>query len=89
MKKLITVLTLIGFINTASAAETIAEKIEVKTNNVKREMKKTAHRTEEKICDKTDNNCLAKKTDHRVNETKDYMKDKASEGKNIINNEQK
>jgi len=85
MKILIIALSLIGFINAAHASETIGEKVEVKTNDVKREVKKVVHRGQETICEKNNKNCFAKKVGHRASETKDYAKDKVSEGANIIN----
>ncbi len=61
MKKILaTVLSSALFVNAAHAAETIAEKAKSETNDVKRAVKKTAHRVDEKICEATDKNCLAK-----------------------------
>jgi hypothetical protein len=87
MKILIIALSLISFAGSAFAAETVGEKASAKTNNVKREVKHKVNSVEEKICDKTDKTCFAEKAKNRTNETKDYSKDKAKEGKNVIDND--
>jgi len=93
MKKLVMILSLISFATSvgisAYAAETVTEKAEAKTNNVKRAVKKKIHRTEEVICEKTDENCFAKKAANRAKETKEYAKDKVKEGANVIDNDKK
>ncbi len=86
MKKLLTILSLILFANSAYSAETIGEKTNASVNDAKREVKKTAHRGEEKMCEKTDKNCFAKKASHRTSEAADYAKDKAKERTNMIDN---
>ena len=89
MKILMTVLSLILFTNTAFAAETVVEKVSAETNDAKRAVKKKVHKIEEKICDKTDKECLAKKVKNRTKEAKDYAKDKASEAVNVMDNDGK
>lgn len=89
MKKLIIVLSFAAFINSAYGAETIPEKVKVKTNDIRREVAEAVDRSEENVCDKTDKNCFAKKAGNRVDEAKEYVKDKASQGKNIIDNSKK
>lgn len=86
MKKLLTILSLILFANSAFSAETIGEKTDATVNDAKRSVKKTAHRGTEKICEKTDKNCFAKKASNRTSEAADYAKDKAKEGANVIDN---
>ena len=87
MKKLILVLSLFLFTNSAYAAETVGEKVDAKVSDVKREAKQKVNSAEEKICDKTDKNCLNKKAKNRASEAKDYVKDKTKEGANVIDND--
>lgn len=90
MKKILaTVLSSTLFVNAAHAAETVVEKVKSETNDVKRAVKKTAHRVDEKICEATDKSCLAKKVNNRATEVKDYAKDKTSEASNVIDNDTK
>ena len=85
MKILLTTLSLIAFSSSAAfSSETVGEKIDAKANNVKRTVKAAANRVDEKICDATDKSCLAKKADHRIEETKDYAKDKTNEFAGVI-----
>ncbi len=71
----------------AMAEETMAEKTEAKAHNVKRSMKKGAHRTQEAVCMEGDVKCMEKKAAHRMEEAKDYTKDKASEAKNAVDSD--
>jgi hypothetical protein len=87
--KMLTILSFFAFATSAFAAETIGEKVEVKAHDAKRSIKQVTHKGEELVCDKTSKNCFAKKVDHRTDDAKDYVKDKASEGKNIIDNDKK
>ncbi len=70
-----------------SAAETVGEKVEEKANDAKRATKRGMNRVEEKICEATDKNCLDEKLKNRAEETKDIIKDKAKEGKNVLDND--
>ncbi len=87
MKKLLTILSFLTFMNSAFAAETIGEKVDAKANDAKRSIKSTINKGEEKVCDKTDKNCLPTKANNKAGEAKDYMKDKTKQGKNILDNE--
>jgi len=89
MKKLIMILSLISFAGTAYSAETVREKAEAKTNDVKREVKKTVDRAEEVICEQADKSCLAKKVKNRAKEAGQYSKDKVKQGANVIDNDKK
>jgi hypothetical protein len=89
MKILLTTLSLIAFTSTvAFSAETVGEKIDAKANNAKRTVKTVVNRVDEKICDATDKSCLAKKTNHRIEEVKDYAEDKTTEAVNVIDNKE-
>ncbi len=67
----------------------MGEKAEAKVHDVKRGVKKTAHRVKEKLCAKSDAECLKQKAAHRVEETTEYMKDKAAELKNNVDSNKK
>lgn len=69
------------------AAETVSEKATATTNDIKRDVKGKVHRVDEKICDMTDKSCVGKKVKNRAKEAGDYTKDKASEVKNVIDND--
>lgn len=68
----------------AFADETVAEKVEVTTNDAKRGLKKGAHRTEELFCMQDDIECAARKAKNRLKEAGDAASDGASEIKNKI-----
>jgi hypothetical protein len=72
----------IGFMGTAHADSTTADKAEVTKDNVVRSAKKGVHRTEEAVCTKGDATCLAEKAKHRTQEGGAYVKDKVTEGAN-------
>lgn len=105
MKILLTTLSLLAFVTSACASETIGEKTKAEVNNVKRDAKQQVNRAEEKACkisyntcvikaennealvdtcDQTYRSCLKQKVDNRAQETKDYITDKANQGKNKI-----
>lgn len=84
MKPLITFITFFSFACNAFAAETVGEKVDAKANDIKRSVKHAVNKGEEAVCAKGDTTCLAKKAEHRGGEAKDYVKDKAKEGKNVI-----
>lgn len=77
----------------SSAEETGTEKAEATINTAKRSAKKMIHRSKEAICGKLtgDNKiqCMAKEAKNRMIETKDSVKDKASEIKNNVDSEKK
>lgn len=90
MKKiLIATMIFLGGVNFTSvvhAEETTVEKVEVKANNTKRFIKKKYHRVKEKLCKRSDYDCLRKKANNRAEEEKDVVKDKKKEIQNKINN---
>lgn len=68
----------------ASAAESRREGTNAEANDVKRKMKKGAHRVEEAVCMEGDAKCAAKKVGNRAEEAKDATKDKAKEVRDKI-----
>jgi len=89
MKALLMTLVLLGSVVPLHAEETIGEKTEATAKDVKRSVKKGAHRTKEVLCAKGDAKCLAQKGKHRVEEGVDATKDKASEIKNDVDTDTK
>lgn len=85
MRKL-TAVAVVGLLITAPvwAEETAGEKVEEKSNDLKRSVKKGAHQVEEAGCTGTKAECTKKKAMHRGEETKDKAGDKASEVKNKV-----
>ena len=70
-----------GFLFTAAPAlaeETVPEKAEATKNDVKRAVKKAAHRVEEAVCAESDAKCLAKKAKNRGKEAVEATSDKAA-----------
>lgn len=87
MKILALTLALIGFTGAAQAAETLSEKAQAAGNDAARAMKKGVHRIEEAACAEGDIKCLEQKAKHRLEEAKDYTKDKAAEIKNEVDDD--
>jgi hypothetical protein len=71
----------------ALAEETLSEKAKATTHDAERAAKKAGHRMQEAVCAESDAECLAKKAKHRAEEAKDYVKDKAQEGKNKVDSD--
>lgn len=67
--------------NQVLAAQTVAEKAKVATNDTARAIKKGAHRVEETFCMEGNLKCAGKKASNRAVEAKDAMVDGASEVK--------
>ena len=85
MKKLIiATLTVMAFSSTSFAEETMGEKAQVKAKDVKRSIKKGAHKTSETVCIKSDTKCMADKIENRTKEAGEVIQDKAVEVKNKI-----
>lgn len=89
MRLIVLSLAFFGFIGTTSTAraeETVGEKAAKVGNDVKRVVKKGAHRLEESMCGKLTGDskvtCLAKEAKNRASETVDAVVDKGSEIKN-------
>lgn len=74
---------------TVLANESMSEKANAKAHDAKRAIKKGAHRTAEAVCMEGDAKCLAKKAKNRVEEGKDYAKDKATETKDAVDSDGK
>ncbi|AEJ01851.1 hypothetical protein Nit79A3_2060 [Nitrosomonas sp. Is79A3] len=72
------------FFSTAHAAETLPEKSEAVSKDIKREANKAVDRIEEGTCTDTDVECTKKKLENRGKEGTDLIKDKSSEMKNKI-----
>lgn len=90
MKSIIAVIACIMGLSTAVIAEeTLKEKATAGVNDAKRAVKKGVNRTKEFVCAEGDAKCLAKKGKHRVEEGADYVKDKAKEGADIIDSDNK
>jgi len=67
------------------ALETESESREAIKNDMKREANKTINRAKEAVCLESDTECLKQKIEHRVDETKQTIKDKTTEIKNNAN----
>jgi uncharacterized low-complexity protein len=79
MKSILIAVLALGFAGVAHAESETAAKAETTKNDVKRDVKKGWHRTQEAVCAEGDAKCAAKKAKHRVHEGSDYVKDKAHE----------
>jgi hypothetical protein len=79
MKSILIAALAFGFIGFAHAEDSTSDKAETTGNDVKRDVKKKWHHTEEAVCQEGDAKCLAKKAKHRATEGKDYVKDKTNE----------
>lgn len=84
MKAIVLSLLLLAGVSYVHAEETLGEKAAATADDAKRGVKKGAHRVQEAVCAEGDAKCLAKKAAHRAEEGGDYVKDKASEGKNAV-----
>ncbi len=93
MKIIVVVISLLGFLVTAQAEETIMEKAQVPVKDATRAVKKGANRSAEAVCGKLTGDskiaCLAKKSKNRAVESKDVVKDSANEMKNKIDSDKK
>ncbi|SFU45094.1 ATP synthase B/B' CF(0) [Nitrosomonas eutropha] len=68
----------------AFAEESLIEKLDTQTDNMKRSTNKAINRAKEAACTDSEAECLKQKAKNRANETYDAAKDKASEIKNKI-----
>lgn len=68
-----------------SASETISEKAEATAKDIKRDANEAVNRVKEAACTGNDAECAKQKIEHRLEETKDAVKDKSSEAINKIN----
>lgn len=85
LSNLLMILILGLFISTANATETLPEKGEAVSKDIKRDANKAVDRIEEATCTDTDVECAKRKIENRAEEGKDLIKDKSSEIKNKIN----
>lgn len=89
MKKTLILFALMGIVSSAHSAETIGEKAKATSNDAGRAINKGANRVKETVCAESDAKCLEEKAKHRAHEGAEYTKDKASEIKNEIDNDEK
>lgn len=68
----------------ALADETVSEKVEASSNNVKRTLRKGSNRVQEAVCMEGDLKCASKKVKNRSVEAKDSTVDAVKEVKNKI-----
>lgn len=67
------------------ADETISEKATATANDIKRGANETVNRIEEATCTGSEAECIRKRIENRLEETKDSIQDKSSETINKIN----
>lgn len=79
MKLMITLVLALGYFSFAQADETVPEKVQVKSKDVKRATKKGVNRMKEMVCAEGDAKCLTKKAKHRVEEGAETVGDKTKE----------
>ena len=84
ISNLLMIVTLGLFFSTAHATETLPEKSEAVSKDIKREANKAVDRIEEGTCTDTDVECTKKKLENRGKEGTDLIEDKSSEMKNKI-----
>jgi hypothetical protein len=85
MKPILLCLALSALLGSSTfAEETAGEKAASTGRDVKRSVKKGAHRTQEAVCMKGDVECAAEKAKHRATEGKDYVEDKAKDAKDTM-----
>ncbi|MFZ1851769.1 MAG: hypothetical protein WAU15_05960 [Nitrosomonas sp.] len=83
--KTVVIVSLVAFISSpVFATETLEEKKEAVTNDVKRTATKSVNRVEEATCMDSDAKCLALKAKNRIEEAGAATKDKAIELKNKL-----
>jgi hypothetical protein len=84
LSKVLALVVLSLMFTSAFAVETEQERQEAIKNDVKRETDKTVNRVKEAVCMESDTECLKQKMQHRMEETKGAVKDKASEIKKNV-----
>ncbi len=67
---------------TLFATETVSEKAQAKSNDIKRDANEAVNRVQESACTGSDAECAKQKIGNRAEEAKDTIKDKSSEMKN-------
>ena len=71
-------------VSSVYAVQTDSEKNEATKKELKREANKAINRVEEAVCMEGDAECLKQKVEHRLEESSDAVKDKASEIKDKV-----
>lgn len=92
MKNVNEAMKLLAVMALASApafAQSAVEQGKAAGNDVKREMKKGAHRVEEAVCTGTKAECAAKKAKNRGIEAKDKVVDEAKEVKDTVDSDKR
>jgi hypothetical protein len=84
LSKMLALVVVSLMFNSAYAVETSQESQEAVKNDVKRDTNKTINRIKEAVCMESDTECLKQKMEHRLEETKDAVKDKATEIKKNV-----
>ena len=75
----------LGFVlSTAYATETVTEKVEATSKELKREAKKTVNRAEEALCTESEAECMKQKMKHRTEEALEAVRDKTTDLKNKL-----
>lgn len=88
MKKILFIIAILANFSLASfAEETAVEKSKAKVDDLKRDVKRKAHRAEEKICTKSKMECAKLRAEHHAKETSEYMKDTSRKVKNKVDSE--
>ncbi len=72
------------FFSTTQATETLSEKGQAVSKDIKRDADRSINRVEEVTCTGTDAECAKRRIENRAEEGKDFIKDKSSEMKNKI-----
>lgn len=72
------------FFSTAHATETLSEKGEAVSKDMKRDINKPVNRMGESTCTSTDTECGKRKIENRAEEGKDLIKDESSEMKDKV-----
>jgi hypothetical protein len=84
LSKILAVAVVSLMFTSAYAVETEQESQDAVKNDVKRDTNKTVNRIKEAVCMESDTECLKQKMEHRVEETKETVKDKATEIKKNV-----
>lgn len=84
LKQTMSMLGLMALASTSAFAQSPVEKAKSTGNDVKREVKKDAHRVGEALCTGTKVECAAEKAKHRGTEAKDSVVDGANKAKDKV-----
>jgi hypothetical protein len=84
MNQTMKLLALFAMASAPAVAQSNTEKVKAGANDVKREVKKDAHRVEEELCTGTKAQCAGRKVKHRAQEGKDSVVDEGKELKDKV-----